>query len=74
MPSRGSVSHRIVQLKAGDWAAAQPLWQNYFYPLMDRARKKLQGTPRQAADEEDVALSAFDLHIIRRIWQQELPL
>jgi DNA-directed RNA polymerase specialized sigma24 family protein len=56
----GSVSHWIIQLKAGDRAAAQPLWEGYCCQLLERARRKLVGVPRRAADEEDVALSAFD--------------
>jgi DNA-directed RNA polymerase specialized sigma24 family protein len=60
MPSGGSVTHWIAQLKAGEQAAAQPLWQRYFERLVRLARKKLRGTRRGASDEEDVALSAFD--------------
>jgi DNA-directed RNA polymerase specialized sigma24 family protein len=60
MSATGSVSHWIAQLKAGDRAAAQPLWETYCRQLVDRARRKLAGHPRRAADEEDVALSAFD--------------
>ncbi len=60
MSSGGSVTHWIGQLKAGNPAAAQPLWERYFQRLVSLARKRLQGTPRRAADEEDVALSAFD--------------
>jgi RNA polymerase sigma factor (sigma-70 family) len=55
----GSVSLWIAQLKAGTPDAAQPLWQNYFRQLVARARARLAGLPRRAADEEDVALSAF---------------
>jgi DNA-directed RNA polymerase specialized sigma24 family protein len=55
-----SVSHWLIRLKAGDRAAAQPLWEAYCQQLIDRARRKLAGLPRRAADEEDVALSAFD--------------
>jgi DNA-directed RNA polymerase specialized sigma24 family protein len=54
------VSTWIEQLHAGDRAAAQRLWEQYFPRLVGLARKKLQGLPRRAADEEDVALSAFD--------------
>src|SRR5262249_11693198 len=57
--SSGSVTHWIGLLKAGDAAAAQKLWESYFRRLVALARKKLQGLPRRAADEEDVALSAF---------------
>jgi DNA-directed RNA polymerase specialized sigma24 family protein len=56
----GSVTQWIGRLKTGDQAAAQKLWQSYFERLVALARKKLHGTPRRAADEEDVALSAFD--------------
>jgi RNA polymerase sigma factor (sigma-70 family) len=60
-PSAGSVTQWLGQLKAGDRAAAQKLWQAYFQRLVSLARRKLLGTPRQAAaDEEAVALSAFD--------------
>jgi DNA-directed RNA polymerase specialized sigma24 family protein len=60
MAPAGSVTGWIGQLKAGDQAAAQKLWEGYFQRLVGLARKKLQGTPRRMADEEDVALSAFD--------------
>jgi DNA-directed RNA polymerase specialized sigma24 family protein len=60
MSSPGSVTLWINQLKAGDRDAAQPLWEGYFLRLVGLARKKLRATPRRAADEEDVALSAFD--------------
>jgi DNA-directed RNA polymerase specialized sigma24 family protein len=60
MPPAGSVTQWIGQLKAGDPAAAQKLWEGYFQRMIGLARKKLQGTPRRMADEEDVALSAFD--------------
>jgi DNA-directed RNA polymerase specialized sigma24 family protein len=60
MSSRGSVSYWLERLKAGDAAAAQPLWECYFQRLVGLARQKLLGAPRRAADEEDVALSAFD--------------
>jgi DNA-directed RNA polymerase specialized sigma24 family protein len=37
----------------------EKLWEGYFHRLVRLARQKLHGTPRRAADEEDVALSAF---------------
>jgi DNA-directed RNA polymerase specialized sigma24 family protein len=58
--SGGSITHWIGQLKAGNPAAAQRLWEEYFQRMVGLARKKLCGLPRTAADEEDVALSAFD--------------
>ena len=60
MVSKGSVTCWIGQLQAGDPGAAQHLWERYFRRLVGLARKKLRDTPRRVADEEDVALSAFD--------------
>ncbi|HUQ71887.1 MAG TPA: ECF-type sigma factor [Planctomycetaceae bacterium] len=60
MASEGSVSRWIELLKAGDHAAAQPLWERYFQQLVRLARTKLADGRRRAADEEDAALSAFD--------------
>src|SRR5262249_46126782 len=60
MSSDGSVTHWINVLKGGDAAAVQRLWEAYFPRLVGLARKKLREAPRRAADEEDVALSAFD--------------
>jgi DNA-directed RNA polymerase specialized sigma24 family protein len=50
----------LGQLQAGDPAAARPLWDKYFHRLVGLARGRLRDAPRRAADEEDVALSAFD--------------
>jgi DNA-directed RNA polymerase specialized sigma24 family protein len=58
--SKGSVTHWLGELKAGDPDAAQKLWQRYFEQLVGLARQKLQGIPRRVAGEEDVALSVFD--------------
>ena len=60
MASQGSVTRWIGELKAGDRQAAQKLWERYFQRLVGLARKKLRGAKWHAADEEDVALSAFD--------------
>jgi DNA-directed RNA polymerase specialized sigma24 family protein len=60
MSSAGSVTHWLTLLRAGDHAAAQPLWQRYFQQLVRLARRRLRGTRGRMADEEDVALSAFD--------------
>jgi RNA polymerase sigma factor (sigma-70 family) len=57
--SDNSVSQWIDGLKAGDEAAAANLWQRYVRRLIGLARKKLGDSPRRAADEEDVAISAF---------------
>jgi DNA-directed RNA polymerase specialized sigma24 family protein len=60
MSSPGSVTVWIAALRQGDSLAAQRLWEGYFRRLVGLARQKLLGRPRAAADEEDVALSAFD--------------
>jgi RNA polymerase sigma factor (sigma-70 family) len=60
MESPDRVAELLARLEAGDHAAAQPLWEAYYPRLVGLARKHLQGTSRRAADEEDVALSAFD--------------
>jgi DNA-directed RNA polymerase specialized sigma24 family protein len=60
MPSDGSVSRLIDGLVVGDAVAIQGLWERYFRRLVGLARKKIAGAPRRSADEEDVALSAFD--------------
>lgn len=60
MQAEGSITHWITQLKAGNADAAQPLWEAYFRRMVDLAQHRLQHAPRRAADEEDVALSAFN--------------
>src|SRR5262245_65329915 len=56
-----SVTYWLDRLqKTGDPTAAQKLWESYFQRLVALARAKLRGVPRRAADEEDVALSAFE--------------
>ena len=56
----GSVTRWISALKQGDQAAASGLWESYFRRLVGLARARLGDVPRRVADEEDVALSAFD--------------
>jgi DNA-directed RNA polymerase specialized sigma24 family protein len=60
MSAPGSVTNWLVQLKDGNAAAAQPLWERYFPRMVALARKRLRSSRRREADEEDVALSAFD--------------
>jgi DNA-directed RNA polymerase specialized sigma24 family protein len=60
-PSEGSVTRWLGSLKTtGDPAAVEQLWKRYFEHLVALAHRRLQGTARVAANEEDVALSAFD--------------
>jgi DNA-directed RNA polymerase specialized sigma24 family protein len=59
--SDSSVTLWVRQFLAGDAdAAAQKLWERYFERLVALARGMLTNLPRRVADEEDVALSAFD--------------
>src|SRR5215467_12351216 len=60
MSSDGSITRLMSLIKEGDRTAAQPLWDTYFHRLVALARARLQGIRRSTADEEDVALSAFD--------------
>ncbi len=60
MTSAASVTTWLGQFKAGNPQAAQKLWERYFEKLVALARRKLGSGPRRAADEEDVALSAFN--------------
>jgi DNA-directed RNA polymerase specialized sigma24 family protein len=60
MSPEGSVSRLLEGLKAGDEAAARSLWERFCERLVRLARQKLGKTSRRAADEEDVALSAFN--------------
>jgi DNA-directed RNA polymerase specialized sigma24 family protein len=72
MSDTGSISHWIRQLETGDQAAYQKLWEAYFRRLVGLVRKRLQGSPRAAADEEDVALSALD-SVFRRAREGRFP-
>ena len=58
----GSITRCVGDLKAGDQAAAQVLWERYFDHLVRLARRRLALSRRTGADEdeEDAALSAFD--------------
>jgi DNA-directed RNA polymerase specialized sigma24 family protein len=58
--SPGSVTLWISALKDGEEVAAQKIWERYFASLRDAARKRFNGFPTRAADEEDVAVSVFD--------------
>jgi DNA-directed RNA polymerase specialized sigma24 family protein len=60
MDGGNTVTHWISALKQGDPSAAQGLCDAYFRRLVGLARARLRGAPRRIADEEDVALDAFD--------------
>ena len=60
MSADGSVTHWIHELKRGNRAAAQGLWERYFAQLVRLARMRLKNSSRRVADEEDLALSVMD--------------
>ena len=61
MDATGSVTVLLNRLKLGDRdEAVRGLWEAYFRRLVGLARGHLRSRPRGPADEEDVALSAFD--------------
>lgn len=72
MATPQSVTLWLRQLEAGDRAAAQPLWECYYSRLVRLARSRLRSAPRRVADEEDVALSAFD-SFCRAVAQRRFP-
>jgi DNA-directed RNA polymerase specialized sigma24 family protein len=59
MSADGSVTSWIHALTKGDDDVAQHLWERYFGRMVELARNKLRAASSRAADEEDVALSAF---------------
>jgi RNA polymerase sigma factor (sigma-70 family) len=60
MSDSESVSAWLGRVKVGDGAALEQLWERYYSQLVGLARQRLGGRPPVAADEEDVALSAFN--------------
>ena len=72
MSSDGSVTRLIVMLKGGNRAASQRLWEAYFGRLVGLARARLRGVSGRMADEEDVALSAFE-SFYRRAERGQFP-
>jgi DNA-directed RNA polymerase specialized sigma24 family protein len=70
--SGGSITRWIGQLKDGDRATSQQIWEAYFSRLVGLARARLRDAPRGRADEEDIALSAFD-SFFRRAERGQFP-
>jgi RNA polymerase sigma factor (sigma-70 family) len=59
MAESHEITKMIPRMKEGDDEAAGLLWDKYFAQLVRFARRRLEGVPRGAGDEEDVALSAM---------------
>jgi DNA-directed RNA polymerase specialized sigma24 family protein len=55
-----SVSELMRQLKNDESDATRQIWDRFIDRLISEARKRLNSLPRRAADEEDVALAAFE--------------
>jgi DNA-directed RNA polymerase specialized sigma24 family protein len=72
MSSDVSVTRLIGMLKQGDRVASQQLWEAYFGRLVGLARARLKNTVLLVADEEDVALSAFE-SFYRRAERGQFP-
>lgn len=60
MSGEHSVTHWLARLREGDGGAAEALWDRYGARLVQLARRRLRGVAPLPADEEDIALSAFD--------------
>jgi RNA polymerase sigma factor (sigma-70 family) len=67
-----SVTFWLERLKSGDRDVVPQLWERYFPRLIRLARRRLEGSPRRAADEEDVVLSAFN-SFCRRVEEGRFP-
>ena len=72
MSSAESVTTWIAQIKSGDPHAAQRLWERYIDRLVRRARRALGYAPRRTADEEDVAIVAFE-KFLRTVAEGRFP-
>jgi len=59
MPESGSVSEWIEELRAGESGAATRLWNRFYANLLRIARRRLNGSSRRVADEEDLVSAAF---------------
>lgn len=71
--AQGSVTALLDRLKDGDPDSVEALWRRYFPRLVGLARARLRGRPRAVADEEDVALTAFE-SFCRRAEEGHFPL
>lgn len=72
----GSITEYLYSLQVAEQGqqeeAVYELWNRFFHHLMKKARAHLGNFPRKVADEEDIALSAFD-SFCRRAEQGNFP-
>jgi DNA-directed RNA polymerase specialized sigma24 family protein len=59
-PDPGSITRLIERLRADTPEAARALWERFAARLLAVARQRLGGASRRVADEEDVAVVAFE--------------
>lgn len=57
--SENQITEWIRRYQDGDSSAANHLWQSYYEKLIALARKKLGGSRKRVADEEDMVAEAF---------------
>jgi RNA polymerase sigma factor (sigma-70 family) len=55
-----SVTTWIAQIKVGESAAAQQLWNRYLTRLVQVAKTHLVGSPKHIADADDVVITAYE--------------
>jgi RNA polymerase sigma factor (sigma-70 family) len=65
MSEPGSVSEWIEELRAGESGAATRLWDRFYGHLLRIARRRLNGSSRRVADEEDLVSAAFESFFAR---------
>lgn len=61
MQSEHSVTSWIAAVRTGDPGAAERLWSRYFRQLMFQARARMSNLSKSSYDEEDAALSTFNV-------------
>ena len=57
--NEGSITRWFAGLRSGDDESARVLWHRFFNRMVRLARFKLGAAPCAEADEEDVAIAAF---------------
>lgn len=73
MSAEDSITNWLQALQGGDREVVRLLWNRYFQRMTGLARRRLGHSPSGAADEEDVALSAFD-SFCQGVEQGDFPL
>lgn len=72
MSDEASVTLWLHAVRTGDTLAAEQLWKRYFARLMAQARSRMGNIDRCLYDEEDAALSTFDV-LCRKLQDGSYP-